>query len=151
MMILEAPGKEEIEGNIPLVGKTGRLFWDIMAEYQLKREDFIILNSVNCRSKKGNKNITPSEYHRTCCRPWLRKYIRVFEPEKILLMGNPSMHTILGEWGISKFYKENILLTEEKIFDITTEVIRSYHPSAMIYTKTREQDIRKSIQLLKGD
>lgn len=68
-----------------------------MAEYQLKRENFLIMNSVNCRSKKGNKNITPSEHHRTCCRPWLRKYIKVFKPDKILLMGNPSIHTILGE------------------------------------------------------
>lgn len=44
-----------------------------------------------------------------------------------------------------------MLLTEEKIFDINITCIRSYHPSAMIYTKSREKDIRESIKLLKGE
>lgn len=150
MMVLEAPGKEEVENNEVIIGKTGRMLWDIMAEYQLTKEMFLIINSVNCRPMNGNKNGKPSEYHRKCCNPWLRKYIKVFKPKKIILFGNYAINTLLGEWGISKFYTGNILLTEEKIFDIKLNVIRSYHPSALIYDKKKEDDLRKSIKLLRG-
>lgn len=149
-MILEAPGKEEVENNEVIIGKTGRMLWEIMAEYQLTKEMFLILNSVNCRVMNGNKNGKPSEYHRYCCRPWLIKYFRVFRPKKLILFGNYAMHTILGEWGISKFYTENFLLTEERFSDINISVIRSYHPSALIYDKKKEDDLRKSIELLRG-
>lgn len=151
MMVLEAPGKEEVENNETLIGKTGRKFWEIAADYHLSKEMFIILNSVNCRVLNGNKNGKPSEYHRDCCRDWLRKYIKVFQPEKILLCGNYAIHTILGEWGITKFYKENNLLTEHKIYDINTKMIRMIHPSSMIYNNGRKDNIISSLKLLKGE
>jgi uracil-DNA glycosylase family 4 len=95
-MLLEAPGKEEVENNEVIIGKTGRMLWDIMAEYQLRKQDFLIMNSVNCRVLNGKKNGKPSEAHRDCCRPWIRKYIKVFQPRKIILFGNFALHTILG-------------------------------------------------------
>lgn len=121
-----------------------------MSEYQLLKQHFLIINSVNCRVLNGNKNGKPSQYHRDQCRQWLRKYIKVFEPEKIMLFGNYAINTLLNEWGISKYINESMILTEEKIFDINTQVIRSYHPSAMIYNREREKDIRKSIELLRS-
>lgn len=122
-----------------------------MAEYQLRKEDFLIVNTVNCRPMNGNKNGKPSEHHRNCCKPWIQKYIKIFQPDKILLFGNYALHAILGEWGIGKFYKEDMLLTKENVFGSIYSVVRSYHPSAMIYDKKKEQDIRKSIKLLKGE
>lgn len=43
-----------------------------------------------------------------------------------------------------------MLLTNEEIFGINIGVVRSYHPSALIYDKKKEDDLRKSIKLLKG-
>ena len=149
MLILEAPGKEEVENNETLIGKTGRMFWDMMTEYQFLKEHFIILNSVNCRVMNGNKNGKPSELHRDCCRKWIKAYIGVFKPEKIMLLGNYAIHTMTNEWGVGEFYKKDKLLTESDIFGIDTKLIRSYHPSAMIYNKEREKELRKSIELLK--
>lgn len=150
MLILEAPGKEEVENNEVLIGKTGRMWWDLASEYQLLKEDFIILNSVNCRVMNGNKNGKPSESHRECCRKWLKAYIRVFKPEKIVLMGNYALHTITGEWKIGEFYKKNLLMSKENVFDIDTTIIKSYHPSSAIYNKKdREKDLRKTLQFIK--
>ena len=147
MLILEAPGGQEVENNETLIGKTGIMWWDLAAEYQLLKEDFIILNSVNCRVVNKGKNGKPSEYHRNQCRQWLKAYIRVSAPEKIVLMGNYAMHTITTQWGISKY---NNSLTEENIFGIDVRVIRSYHPSSMIYNKKeREEDLRKTLKLIK--
>lgn len=150
MLILEAPGKEEVEYNETLIGKTGRLFWNIMSEYQFLKEDFIILNSVNCRVLNGRKNGKPSELHREKCRVWLKLYIKSFKPEKIMVLGNYALHTITGEWGIGKFYNSNKLMTEMDLFGIKTKVIRSYHPSALIYDRKKEDQLRKSIEILKG-
>jgi len=149
MMILEAPGKEEVEHNETLIGKTGRMFWNIAAEYQLRKQDFLIMNSVNCRVMNGKKNGKPSETHRDCCRIWLRKYIKVFQPRKLILCGNYALHTVLGLWGITKFYDESMLLTHEDIYGINVDVVKSIHPSAMIYSKDKEKDLRKSIELIK--
>ena len=146
LLLLEAPGKTETETGEPLTGKTGQMFWDLMAEQGLTKEMFMVINSVNCRSMKGSRNIPPSEHHRSCCRKWLKKYFQVFQPDKVVLMGNPSIHTALGVWGVSKVAGE---LTNEEVFGIYTTVIKSYHPSAMIYGPDKKENIVKCIQKLK--
>lgn len=149
MMLFEAPGKEEVEANEVICGKTGRMFWELLEEYQLTKDQFLIMNSVNCRVMDGRKNGKPSEYHRNMCRPWIRKYMKVFQPNIVLLFGNYSIHTILKEWGITKY---NGLLTEENLFDsINTKVIRCFHPSAMIYDKSKKDKILKTIKLFKSE
>jgi hypothetical protein len=40
-------------------------------------------------------------------------------------------------------------LTVETIYDKNIDVVKSIHPSAMIYSKAKEQDLRKSIELIK--
>lgn len=148
MMVLEAPGKEEIQNNEVIIGKTGRMFWELLAEYQLTKNMFLIMNSVNCRVLNGRKNGKPSELHRDSCRDWIRKYIKVFQPDTLLLFGNYAMHTITGEWGINSFYP-NGLLTEEEIYDIKMNVIRSTHPSSMIYGGDARNKVIQSIEKFK--
>lgn len=145
-MGLEAPSKEEIENNEPIIGKTGRFFWDLMSEFQFLKKMFLIFNSANCRVLNGNKNGKPSEYHRDCCRDWNRKYLKIVEPKKLILFGNYAIHTITGEWGVSKLSGTSSI---ENIFGIDMEVIRCYHPSSVIYDKSKEESIRECIQKLK--
>lgn len=146
MILLEAPGKTEVENNEVICGKIGDIFWPMLNEEGFTKADFLVMNSANCRSKKGNKNLIPSEYHRDCCRKWIRKYIKVFQIKKIVLMGNSAIHTITGNWGISKF----IGMTENlNIFENNVEVIYSYHPSSIIYDKQKLNEIKNCFKWLK--
>lgn len=147
MMILEAPGKEEVDSNEVIIGKTGRQFWELMEQFDLQKSQFLILNSVNCRVLNGNKNGKPSEAHRDACRSWIRKYVKVFEPEHLLLFGNYAMHTITGEWGVTKW---NATVSEETVYNINMQVIRSFHPSAMIYGGDKREMISESIKKFKS-
>lgn len=47
-LFLEAPGKEEVIQNTPVVGAAGKKLWQELHNVGLEREDFLIVNSVNC-------------------------------------------------------------------------------------------------------
>lgn len=148
MMILESPSKDETEQNTLLVGKIGKIFWEIMSELQFVKRDFLIINSVNCRVMNGNKNGKPAYSHLECCESWIRKYYKVFQPKKVVLFGNYAIKTFIDKWGISSFYKnDTIRFTDYEKYGNIVDIIVSYHPSAMIFNKKKE--IIKSIKLLK--
>lgn len=152
MMVLEAPDELEIKDNSHIVGEKGKRFWKILAEYGFTKRDFLILNTVQCRViNKGNKTGKPSELHRKTCQEWIKKYIKILKPEKILLFGNFAINTMVGQWGIDDFYKKDNLITEEEIYGVRTTIIKSCHPGSIAYEKWREKDLRKSLELLKGD
>jgi DNA polymerase len=60
VFVLEAPGKQEVLCGTPVVGKAGKKLWDIAAKYQLYRDNFAIINTVNCRPIDGTKNGKPT-------------------------------------------------------------------------------------------
>lgn len=147
----EAPGKNEVDKNEPFIGAAGGKLWDCMKQYGIAKEECFIINSANCRLVNGNKNGKPSEFHRDTCRKWIRKYFKILQPDKILLLGNFAMHTFVDEWGILKKY-ENNLFTNEVIFDKNVDVVRSVHPSMCIYRgEDGKNKLLKSIGLFKNE
>jgi len=124
----EAPGSEEVINNSPFVGAAARHLWEVINANGLERKNFLIINSVNCRPTDGSKNLKPTISTMSLCRPWIRKYLRVFKPQKILLLGGYSLNTILYESGILRL---NATKTHSSEFGC--DVIRSVHPSMCIY------------------
>lgn len=131
-MVLEAPGKTEIEENIPVIGTAGRHLWDMAEYFGYKREDFLIINSVNCRPVVGNKNGKPTYFQTELCRVWVRKYLKVFKPEKMIIFGAYALFTLLNKNGIMK---ESGSVEFDEEFD--TPIAKSIHPAMIIYNKTR--------------
>jgi len=113
-----------------------------MAENDLRKDDFLIINSVNCRPVDENqqwKNGKPTEDQQNTCREWVRKYIKVFEPEKILILGNYAMYSALGlGQGIMKLNATIINEAQKKRqllgYDNVPYVL-SVHPAFCIYRK----------------
>ncbi len=136
----EAPGKDEVLQNSPLVGAAGSKFWQIMNEMGLYREQFLIINSVNCRPVIDGKNGKPTLEEMGICSDWVRKYIRIIKPEKMLVMGTyaiGSLNTMLGE---QVFYNNSIVKESgtkkfiESYYGIPLEIVCSVHPAwALIY------------------
>lgn len=143
----EAPGKNEVGSNEPFIGAAGNKLWECASKFNIKKDHCFIINSTNCRPIDGNKNGKPTELQRDRCREWIRKYFKILQPEKILLLGNYSMHTFLNEWGIMKKYNES-LLTTDYIYGIKVKVIRSVHPSMCIYQgEEGKSKLLKSMEL----
>lgn len=95
IIIGEAPGKEEVDTE-PFIGSAGKRLWESMSEFGYRKEQFAIINSVQCRPVKGGRNGKPSKKQCQRCYPWIRKFIKIIEPEKILILGNYAMATMLG-------------------------------------------------------
>ena len=146
-IIGEAPGKNEVESNEPFIGNAGNHLWNIAEEFGIYKKHCFIINSANCRPVNGNKNGKPSELHRDRCRDWIRKYFKVLQPERVLLLGNYAIHTMTGDWGVNKFYPDK-MFTTETIYDINVDVIRSVHPANCIYRGDEgKEKLRKSFKL----
>jgi DNA polymerase len=145
-IILEAPGKDEIDNNTPVIGKAGKILWETMDFFDLKREDFLIINSVNCRPVEGNKNAKPTDEELSLCRCWLRKYIKVLQPKKMIISGNYSLFTMTGEKGIMSKNGQSGFC-----FEFQVPVVYSVHPAMSLYNASKgKEKLYESIKAFKS-
>ena len=143
-IIGEAPGGEEVN-NIPFCGKAGKKLWSIMNPIGFKREEFFIMNTINCRPTDGKRNLKPNNDSIKNCREWIRKYLKVIKPEIIITLGNYAMGTILSR--NSGIIKLNATVTNSAEFGC--DVLRCVHPSMCVYNTEGERMLEKSINILK--
>lgn len=131
VVVLEAPGSDEVKKNTPVIGRAGDELWKIADHFSLPREHFLIINSVNCRPviPGTNKNGKPSKDQIKTCREWVRKYIKVLKPEKGIIMGGYSLFTIFDQEGIMK-----VNSTTEYSEEFDTNFVKSVHPAICIYS-----------------
>jgi DNA polymerase len=140
VIVGEAPGKQEVVENTPFIGMAGQILWDtIYRVTDLFKTDFAIINSVNCRPTDGMINLKPERGDQYACKQWIRKFLKVIVREKVLILGNSAMGTMLGKHsGIVKFNATEGLL--ESYYKNVPFVI-SVHPAYAIYN--RDEGIEK--------
>ena len=125
----EAPGAMEVVNNEPFVGKAGEILGESMSKVGFRKEEFLFINSVNCRPTDGSKNSKPSLLQVDICRKWMRKYIKVINPDKIIGFGNFARGSLTGHYsGIVK-YNGHI----ERIYPYNRRAVFSVHPAYCIY------------------
>lgn len=134
LLIGEAPGKDEVNGGEPFIGKAGEVLWTEMMRYGIKKEHCAIINSVNCRPVKNNKdsNGKPTNAQQDICLDWLRKFVRITDPDRILLLGGYALWDILNITGMRKNSGNLVrkpLFESEKMF----EIVPSVHPASIFY------------------
>ena len=151
MIIAESPGRNEVRKNArtPLIGKAGRLLFRFLArkKISLKREDFLILNTVQCRPVvANNKNGKPSKKESRNCRFWVEKYIEVFEPKIILAFGN---------YALSYFVDNNLGITRESgsVYDLPNGVklIPCIHPASLLYGDFHKDLLIESLIIFRNE
>lgn len=59
IFICEAFGEEEEDAGVPLVGKAGRLFDNLIKQAGLRREECYLTNLINERPRPGSNDISP--------------------------------------------------------------------------------------------
>ena len=127
----EAPGAQEVVENEPFVGKAGEILGESMAKVGFRKEEFLMINSVNCRPTNGGRNDKPTLLQVEICRKWVRKYILVLNPEKIIGFGNFARGTLTGYY--SGIVKHNGWI--ERIHPYDKNTVFSVHPAYCIYNQ----------------
>ena len=148
VLVGEAPGRKEDEQGKPFVGSAGKLLDGMLEEAHLERSKLFITNIVKCRPPKNRRPL--SEEVRACS-AHLETLLGIISPRVIAPMGNSSVGHFLRMFGLEK----------SKIGDIHGSVFRVeaswgdvilfplYHPAAVLYNRTLEQELRDDFASLK--
>jgi DNA polymerase len=135
VIVGEAPWTEEVSENTPFVGTTGKLLRKILVNFNLKRRQFLIINSVNCKPSYNPTN-KPFLGQIQLCHSWINMYIKAVRPEKMILLGNYAVQSITGEKGgiLQKVgMKINYFPYVDRSWSIPA--ILSIHPSYLLYNR----------------
>lgn len=138
MLIGEAPGFNEDKQGKPFVGKAGQLLDKIFASVGLSREkDVYICNTIKCRPPE-NRNPLPEE--KEACWDFLRAQIEIIKPRIILLCGNVSVQSILGNVGGITRIRGKWFDAKEAIVDVYgAQMMPIFHPSYLLRNDSREK------------
>lgn len=95
LVVAEAPGKNEDQRGIQLVGSAGTLLRRSLIQLGIDLDkDCRKTNSVCCRPPK---NRTPTSKEIDACRPLLWKEINEFKPHLIILLGRIAVVSFMGD------------------------------------------------------
>ena len=141
VFIGEAPGKNEDETGIPFCGKAGKLLDKYISYMELKPTDWAVINTLKCRPPN---NRTPTKKEIEICRPFLTAQLLLLNPKVIILLGNTA-EKAFGEtldWGEVKKTEIKAEIKTETGAGVlrTPDVLKIYHPAAMIYQRSREAE-----------
>ncbi len=150
VIIGEAPGYHEVRKQTPFVGAAGDILTNELSRAGFKASEFLIINTVQCRPVSGNRNAKPNDTQINTCQDYLRKYIKVLRPEKILCLGNYAKYIFTGNLqGITRVrgrFLEMPLDNSGKDYNVLFTV----HPAYCIYnTEEGIPMLQEDIKLFK--
>lgn len=123
LLVGEAPGRQEDEGGLPFIGRSGRLLDTVLAEVGLARADLAVLNTVKCRPPA---NRTPRRRETSTCQPWLDAQVDVIDPRVVVTLGSAALAWALGPGARIGAVRGTV----RKVRGRT--LVPTYHPSAAL-------------------
>lgn len=134
LVIMEAPGKVELQQGLPAVGPAGKLMDRMLAAANISRQDEVrVINTVQC-VEIGRRPPTPTVEEINSCHSRLMADIEQSQAKIILCLGNTASQQLLPELKITpargKFRKIGDKL-----------VLSSYHPSAVLHGGNSYSDL----------
>lgn len=94
LLVAEAPGEQEDERGIPLVGASGQKLRESLSSIGVcMNRDCWKTNAVICRPPKNRK---PKAEEISGCRPWLFRTIEKLKPHVIVLLGSTALESLLS-------------------------------------------------------
>ena len=131
MFVGEGPGEQEDLQGVPFVGRAGKLLDDMLAMFELKREDVYIANIVKCRPPK-NRDPLPDE--QDACYPWLEQQLALIKPKLVVCLGRiAAMRLIDPHYRITQQHGQWI--SREGM-----EITAIYHPAALLRDPRRRPE-----------
>ena len=131
MFVGEGPGEQEDLQGVPFVGRAGKLLDDMLAMFDLSREDVYIANIVKCRPPK-NRDPLPDE--QDACYPWLERQIGIIRPSLLVCLGRiAAMRLIDPRYRITQQHGQWV--SKDGM-----EMTAIYHPAALLRDPRRRPE-----------
>jgi uracil-DNA glycosylase len=140
----EAPGSEEVKQQQPFVGKSGKYLMSIFSNFGLDRENFLIINSCNCRpiiidDNNKVKDGKPNEQQLKACQPINTFYILNSGMKHVMTLGNYAKWFFTGEiGGISQDAGKIIIWND-------INIMFNFHPASVFYNATHRESFERNI------
>ena len=98
LIVAEAPGHNEDEQGIQLIGKAGQKLRKVLKKIGIDLDrDCWKTNAVICRPKTASDaNRTPTKQEIEYCRPNLIQTMKELKPRVVILLGGPAMESVIG-------------------------------------------------------
>lgn len=152
----EAPGHEEDRIGVPFIGKSGRLFDEILAKVGLHREDVIISNVVRCVPTDWSTSQLrpPGQDEVDACRIHTERELSQCHPKVIVALGAVAAKALTGnKRSISKI--RGIPHMVEIVGESRT-IVPTFHPAHALRSggvsgavaSQIEGDIRRALALI---
>ncbi len=107
---------------------------DMIEDMDIQQNDWAVINTVKCRPPDNRR---PRKGELATCRAFFERQIEMLDPDVIILLGNTAEEAFLGnrqlQWG------------ECREID-GKNVVKFYHPAALIYTKSRQPEQQEFIE-----
>ena len=159
VIISEAPGEREALMKMPLVGGSGRLLWDILAQYDIRRVDAYITNVVKRQVSLSNKTDARNPVKRQELEHWEGllhwELDHLSNIKYILCLGNMALHALTGENGITNW--------RGSVFDCTVgfmnrrnvKILSTFNPAMIMRDWSMEPiyrfDLKKLRKIIDND
>jgi len=138
MLIGEAPGAEEDRQGRPFVGRAGAVLDRALSKAGLERDRLFITNVVKCRPPSNRRPLLGEV---RACRPYLMAQIELVRPRIVCLLGNVSIHAILGIQGVTGLHGQ-----------VIDGYLVTFHPAAVLRNAKLEPllaaDLSKILQTI---
>lgn len=143
LILAEAPGEDEDKKGRPMVGRAGRLLFEMLSEVGLTEDDMALTNASRCWPGPGNP--TPSLSQVRLCRPFVAHDILRLRPQWVLALGDNALKSIYNSGT------ETLSRHRQRAYDASEfigeegrgiKVCFSYHPAACFYQKGAELKAR---------
>ena len=137
MVIGEGPGEQEDQQGKPFVGKSGQLLTKIFESVDINREeDVFIANTVKCRPPN---NRTPLSTEIDSCKTYLIRQIQLVKPKVLILLGSPSLKTILESKETITRMRGNWVVVDVEYMKEPLYVMPMFHPSYLLRNASKEK------------
>jgi DNA polymerase-1 len=154
MLIGESPGDNEDRKGEPFIGKAGDMLRSIASNVRgfPSIEDCFITNIFKCHPPNNAK--PKNEHLDICSQRYLRKEIKLVQPELIICLGALSAKALVGNYNIKLDSLRNIIHYTTGPLPEGYPFIVTYHPAAtfhMDYTLNHiVSDFEYAVSILKG-
>jgi uracil-DNA glycosylase family 4 len=148
MSISEAPGKDEDLSGRPFVGRSGKLYRQMLAAIGLDPEkDVYMSNILLCRPPN---NRVPEQEEISQCIKFLHKKIEIITPKLLLFLGKTAIKGLLPEYAKIPMGTLRIESKEGKYAYKGIPVLITYHPSALLMDPSKKPCAKEDFLFLKS-
>ncbi len=147
VFVSENPGKDEVEAQVPLIGKSGQTFRRFFKKYGLDKLKYLLTNIVLCQTiNKDGTTGNPEDNVIERCKENAFQIIRACNPKLIVLMGASPMKGFgIAEMGVTNLRGQ---MFKWENWDVLLTVHPSFVNRQRSYEAKFDDDFKKASEIM---